>query len=349
MRSIELIAPDDWHIHLRDTPYLVHTVKDALKSFSRVLAMPNLTPPLTRVADITAYRERILKTLPQDSTFTPYFALYLKENTDPSEIMLAKKSAFILGAKLYPAGVTTHSEEGVHSLKKLYPLFEVMQACGLVLEIHGEKATPEIDLFARESSFIKNTLIPMIRNFPRLKIVLEHISTHEAVDFIQNGSPHIAATLTPHHLLLNRNDLLQGSLKPHYYCMPILKTKADQRSLVRAATSGDPHFFLGTDSAPHGNPDKHSAHCPAGIYHAPFAMALYAEVFEEAGDLSKLENFSSRFGADFYGLSYNTTRIILEKTPQKIPETLPFGEGFVTPLRAGQTLNWTHFHEKNPS
>lgn len=346
MKDIHLIQPDDWHIHLREGNALQHTINDVAHTFARALVMPNLKTPLTEVASIREYRQNILslsQTL--NTAFTPLMTLYLTDRTSPQEIIHAKKTGYILSAKLYPAGATTHSDAGVHSLKKLYPVFDMMQQEDLVLNIHGEVVDPACDIFDRETRFIEKALIPLMRNFPKLRITLEHISTQQAADFILQASHPIAATITPHHLWLNRNDLLVGGIKPHYYCLPILKKRSDQEALIQAAISCNPRFFLGTDSAPHGISQKTSACGCAGIYNAPVALPLYADIFEKANSLDKLENFSSRFGAEFYQLPLNQRHIILQKQSNLVPNQLPLGEEWVIPLCAGETLAWKIFNE----
>ncbi len=339
-KSITLIQPDDWHVHLREGKVLAHTVNDIATSFARVLVMPNLKKPLTSTEDVLEYNRAILAER-KHKAFQPFMTLYLTDMTSQEEISRAKATDIILGAKLYPVGVTTHSQAGIHSLKKLYPVFERMEAENLVLNIHGEVANPVCDIFEREEMFIKQELTPLIQHFPKLRIVLEHISTQFAVDFIRNAPENIAATITPHHLWLNRNDLLSGGIKPHYYCLPIVKKGSDQQALIEAATSGHPRFFLGTDSAPHAINQKTSACGCAGIYNATVALPLCATIFEEANALDRLENFTSQFGAKFYGLPLNSTTITLYRKEYKVPEQLPFGDEWVVPLCAGQVLPWS--------
>ncbi len=339
-QTLSLIQPDDWHIHLREGNALIHTIADAARVFARVLVMPNLKQPLIQTDAVIKYRQTILSHSTIE-TFAPWMTLYLTDTTSPEEIHKAKKAGYILSAKLYPVGVTTHSQNGIHSLKKLYPVFEQMQQDNLVLNIHGEVANPLCDIFERETSFIRDELSPLIKNFPRLRITLEHISTQYAVEFIQQAPTHVAATITPHHLWLNRNDLLSGGIKPHYYCLPILKTSDDQKALIQAAISGNPKFFLGSDSAPHAVGQKISSCGCAGIYNAPVALPLCATIFEKADAMDKLENFTSRFGAEFYTLSLNTTSITLQKKHWTVPEQLPFGDDWVIPLCAGETLPWS--------
>lgn len=335
-QSLTLTKPDDWHVHFRDQKALCHTVNATAQTFGRALAMPNLQPPLTSVEMVQSYKERIAKHSPHG--FTPYFSLYLTDNIQPSCLQATFSEPDILGAKLYPSGVTTNSKAGITSIQNLYPIFEVMQDLDLVLQIHGE--TIEDDIFDREKNFIDTQLAPLVKNFPRLRIVLEHISTKAACDFVQNAPNTVAATITIHHLMFNRNDLLAGGIKPHFYCLPILKRAEDQQAVQAAALSGNPHFFLGTDSAPHAIEDKQSPCGCAGIYSAPHAICLYAQFFEQHQKLAALEPFASHFGADFYQLPRNADTITLEKLPHPIPELLLFGDKKVRPLAAGLTIDW---------
>ena len=342
VRTIAITRPDDWHVHFRDNEALQHTVPATAAHFSRALIMPNLSPALTSVSALNAYRERIMHALGKATHFTPYMTLYLNKTVTPDELHAAAASRFILGAKLYPAGVTTHSEEGPSSIRALYPLFEIMQANELVLQIHGEVNSG--DIFEREALFIETHLAPLLRDFPKLRIVLEHISTRTAVDFVMQAPNTLAATITPHHLLYNRNQLLAGGIKPHYYCLPILKHAHDQKALQEAAVSGNPKFFAGTDSAPHSIEKKENACGCAGIYSAPFALAMYAQLFDNLEKISQLNHFMSRFGAEFYRLPVLTERIELINTSQIIPQTMPLGHHYVIPLAAGTTLPWS-IHE----
>ena len=344
MRTLQITRPDDWHVHFRDDEALQHTVLATAKHFSRALVMPNLQPALTSISSVNTYRERIIAALGKDVSFIPYMTLYLNESVSPLDLQQINKSPYILGAKFYPQGATTHSAEGARSMRKLYPLLEVMQQQDLVLQIHGEVTGG--DIFEREALFIQEYLTPLTRDFPRLRMVLEHISTRSAVDFVTNASPTVSATITPHHMLYNRNHLLAGGIKPHYYCLPILKHLDDQIAVLNAAVSGNPKFFAGTDSAPHSQLNKESACGCAGIYSAPFALAMYAEAFELCNKLPKLNDFMSNFGAKFYRLPITETRIELIKHPQVIPLTLPFGHDYVVPVGAGSTLQWS-IHEAN--
>ncbi|KTD21803.1 dihydroorotase [Legionella londiniensis] len=339
MNHLTIPRPDDWHVHLRDGEALAHTVEATAKHFHRALVMPNLQPPLTAVAEVMAYRERILAAQNHAANFIPYMTLYLNETVTPEELAKARDESFILGAKLYPKGATTNSAEGAESVSKLYPLLSLMQEYDLVLQIHGE--VTHGDIFARERLFIEECLKPITKNFPRLRIVLEHISTRAAVEFVKQASDCIAATITPHHLLYNRNHLLAGGIRPHYYCLPILKTEQDQIALRQAAMSGDRKFFAGTDSAPHAQGSKESACGCAGIYSAPFALALYAELFDQGGHLARLAPFLSRYGAEFYHLPLTNQSIELIKQKQIIPKTLPFGRSPVVPIAAGEELAWS--------
>jgi dihydroorotase len=338
IQTLTIRKPDDWHVHFRDNLFLQDTVPATAHHFARALVMPNLKPALTTVPALLAYRARILQAYPK-TDFTPYMTLYLNDFLAPESLYEAAQHDFVVGAKLYPAGVTTHAEQGARSIDALYPCFEVIQQQGLVLQIHCECL--EGDIFEREERFIKESLTQIIKDFPKLKIVLEHISTRKAVDFILSSTADIAATITPHHLLYNRNHLLAHGLKPHYYCLPILKRQEDQTALIQAALSGHPRFFAGTDSAPHTRTMKENACGCAGIYSAPFAIALYAEVFDKNEKLQRLNDFMSKFGADFYQKTYNNELINLERVPQQVPETLPLGKEEVVPIAAGQTLSWS--------
>lgn len=338
MNTLTILRPDDWHVHLRDDDVLQHTVAATAKHFARALVMPNLKPPLTTLESILAYRQRILSAL-KNENFTPFMTFYLNESVSMQDLQATQDNPYILGAKLYPAGATTNSELGARSLQNVYPQLEVMQAAGLVLQIHGE--ITHGDIFARESRFLEEQLAPLLQDFPNLRVVLEHISTKEAVDFVQEASPYVAATITPHHLLYNRNHLLAGGIKPHYYCLPILKAEQDQQALQQAAVSGNSKFFAGTDSAPHARTDKESACGCAGIYSAPFALAMYAQVFSSLDKMDKLEDFLSRFGAEFYHLPINETYVELIASKQLIPQTLPLGNKEVVPASAGEYLHWS--------
>ena len=339
LQTLTITQPDDWHVHLRDEDALPDTVSATAQHFHRALVMPNLKPALTTVAAVLAYRARILAALPPNHPFTPCMTLYLNETVSPNDLLLAKDNPHILGAKLYPAGATTNSQEGAHNLRALYPLLEIMQDYNLVLQIHGETTTG--DIFDREKHFLTEELKPIMKNFPQLRIVLEHISTKAAADFVAEAPATLTATITPHHLLYDRNQLLAGGIRPHYYCLPILKRASDQLALKQAAISGNPKFFAGTDSAPHAQQTKETACGCAGIYSAPYAVALYAQVFDEINGLKQLDTFLSRFGAEFYQLPINKTQLVLKKTPQQVPQTLPLGKTHVIPIEAGNDLPWS--------
>lgn len=339
MRRLVINRPDDWHVHLRDGDFLANTVPASAVSFKRALVMPNLKPALTTVAALNDYRTRILAVLPVNSDFIPYMTFYLNESVSAEELHAASTNPFILGAKLYPAGATTNSEAGAKSLKALYPLLEIMQDQNLVLQIHGE--VTHSDIFDREALFIEEYLRPLIQQFPKLRVVLEHISTKAAVDFVSQAPNHVAATITPHHLLYNRNHLLVGGIKPHYYCLPILKHEKEQQALQQAAISGNPKFFAGTDSAPHALHTKESACGCAGIYSAPYAMPLYAQFFDQCDSLDRLNSFCSRFGAEFYQLPINQEEMELREEAQTVPQFLALGQDRVVPMAAGETLAWS--------
>lgn len=339
LQSIIITRPDDWHVHLRDNHALEHTVIASANHFERALIMPNLKPALTSLSALLAYHQRILAAVPANKTFTPMMTFYLNEKVSPDDLSSCQAYPFILGAKLYPAGATTNSDEGARSLKALYPLLDIMQQNSLVLQIHGE--VTHGDIFERESLFIKEQLIPIVQNFPKLRIVLEHISTQAAVDFVTQSPATVAATVTPHHLIYNRNQLLAGGLRPHYYCLPILKHESDQRALQQAVISGNPKFFAGTDSAPHTKDQKENACACAGIYSAPYALAMYTGLFDTLDSLRYLNNFMSHFGADFYRLPPNTNQITLIRKPQLVPWQLPFCNDYVVPIAAGETLPWS--------
>ena len=342
MRTLLITRPDDWHVHFRDHEALRDTVPATAKHFARALIMPNLQPALTSIKAINDYHQRILANLNNQYAFMPYMTLYLNERVNPDDLHAIKKYPSILGAKFYPAGATTHSEEGSRSIRTLYPLLEIMQDNDLVLQLHGE--VTHGDIFSRESLFIDEYLLPLTRDFPKLRMVLEHISTRAAVDFVMQAPETVAATITPHHLLYNRNHLLAGGIKPHYYCLPILKDEGDQMAIQQAAVSGNPKFFAGTDSAPHAKAHKESACGCAGIFSAPFALPMYAEFFDKQGQLEKLDAFMGTFGAAFYHLPHSKDQIELIEQPQVIPQTLALGRSQVVPIAAGSTLQWS-IHE----
>ncbi len=341
MSELTLTRPDDWHVHLRDGAFLTHTCADMARYMGRAIVMPNLTPPVATVADAAAYRDRILAAmdgLPRQ--FEPLMTLYLTDQTSETDIVEAAASEFVHAVKLYPAGATTNSEAGVAELDALYPVLGVMEREGVPLLVHGEVTDAEIDIFDREAEFIERHLKPIVDTFPQLKVVLEHITTADAVDFVREAPGNVAATITAHHLLYNRNHMLVGGIRPHYYCLPILKRNRHQEALIAAATSGSPKFFLGTDSAPHTTADKESSCGCAGCYTAHAAIELYAEVFEAAGKLDQLEAFASFHGPDFYGLPRNTDTITLSRQDWEVPGQLPLGDSVLTPLRAGEAVNW---------
>jgi len=340
MDRITLRRPDDWHLHLRDGAAMAAVLADSARRFARAIVMPNLKPPVRTTQEALAYRSRILAALPAGAAFEPLMTLYLTEDTLPEEISRAKLSGRVHGVKLYPAGATTHSEAGVTRLSRCFHALERMQAVGLPLLVHGETTEPAIDVFDREMVFIEEVLGPTLERFPGLKIVLEHVTTREAVQFVEVTGPNVAATITAHHLLLNRNALFLGGIRPHHYCLPVLKREEDREALVEAAVSGNPKFFLGTDSAPHARAAKEAACGCAGIYTAHAAIELYAIAFEEAGALDKLEGFASEFGARFYGLPVNSGRITLVREDWKVPERLAFGGDELVPMRAGESIPW---------
>ena len=338
--SLTLTRPDDWHLHVRDGAQLASVVPFTARQFARAVIMPNLKPPVTTVEQARAYRERILEALPAGSRFEPLMTLYLTDGTTPDEIRAAKASGIIVGAKLYPAGATTHSDAGVTNIEKIYPALEAMEECGLVFQVHGEVTDPHIDIFDRESVFIDRVMARVAERFPRLRIVFEHVTTREAVQFVTSGRAGIAATVTPQHLLLNRNALFQGGIRPHHYCLPVLKRERDRLALIEAATGDDARFFLGTDSAPHARHTKETSCGCAGIFSAHAAIELYAEAFEDAGRLDRLEAFASLRGADFYGLPRNRERITLTRRDWTPPNAYTFGKDELVPFRAGETVRW---------
>lgn len=340
MQSITITRPDDWHIHLRSGAALQHTVKDVARQFARAIVMPNLVPPVTNVEQAKSYRDCILRYKTDSAEFEPLMTLYLTDNTSVEDIEEAAQSDFVKACKLYPAGATTNSDSGLTDIEKAYPVFEKMAELGMPLLVHGEVTSPEIDVFDREKVFIDTKLRPIIEQFPNLKVVLEHITTKDAVEFVSSQGPNVAATITVHHLLLNRNDMLVGGIRPHLYCLPILKRQEHQAALISAATSGSPKFFLGTDSAPHTKEKKETACGCAGVYTAYSAIELYAEVFEFNNALDKLEAFASFHGPDFYGLPRNTDTITLVKESWKVPKKLCLGNDTLVPFRAGETIEW---------
>jgi len=338
--SLTLRRPDDLHLHLRDGESLRAVLPFSAARFARALVMPNLRPAVTTTEQALAYRQRILDALPAAARFEPLMTLYLTDVTDPAQIDRAKASGCIVGVKLYPAGATTHSEAGVTDIRRVAAVLARMEERDLVLEVHGEVTDPTVDVFDREARFIDQVLAPLAARHPRLRIVFEHITTRAAVEFVLGARSGIAATLTPQHLLMNRNALFAGGLRPHHYCLPVLKSEADREALLGAVASGDPRFFLGTDSAPHARGAKEGACGCAGIFSAHAGIELYAEAFEAAGALERLEAFASEHGADFYGLPRNEGRLTLVKAPWEVPRAYPFGTGELVPLRAGESIGW---------
>ncbi len=337
-QTLSITRPDDWHLHLRDGAALAAVLPDTARQFARAIVMPNLVPPVTNVALASAYRERIIAALPRDRHFEPLMTLYLTEATSPADIAEAKACGFIHAVKYYPAGATTHSDAGVRDLARCKATLAAMAAHDLPLLMHGEVTDPDIDIFDREHIFIETQLKPTLQEFPELRVVLEHITTRDAVDFVEQSSARIAATITAHHLLLNRNHLFTGGIRPHHYCLPVLKREIHRKALLEAATGGNPRFFLGTDSAPHARHAKESACGCAGIYTAHNAIELYAEAFESVGQLNRLEAFASHHGADFYGLPRNPGQLVLQRRAQRVPQRLPFGDEHIVPLRAGEEI-----------
>jgi dihydroorotase len=338
--TLTITRPDDWHLHVRDGDVLQYVVPHTSRCFARAIIMPNLKSPVTTVQQALAYRDRILASLPKESSFNPLMTLYLTDNTPPTEIRTAVESPHVHAVKYYPAGATTNADSGVTNISHTYGVLEVMEELGLPLLIHGEVTDPAVDVFDREAVFIETVLIPLLQRYPKLRVVLEHITTQQAVAFIQATQDNIAATITAHHLLMNRNAMFQGGIRPHHYCLPVLKREMHRQSLIMAATSGNPKFFLGTDSAPHAQSAKESACGCAGMYSAYAAIEFYAEAFEQADALDKLEGFSSFFGADFYSLPRNKDTITLSKQEWTIPQTLAFADETLIPLRAGESVSW---------
>ena len=338
--SIEITRPDDWHLHLRDGAAMADVVGFSARQFARAVVMPNLKPPVVTTEQALAYRERILAALPEDSDFQPLMTLYLTDRTTPDEIARARDSGVVVACKLYPAGATTHSESGVTDIARLKPVLEAMRAAGMPLLVHGEVTDEAVDIFDREPVFIERVLRPLLDDLPGLRIVLEHVTTAEAVDFVRSGPETLAATITPHHLRYNRNAILAGGIRPHFYCLPVLKRERHRQALVEAATSGHSRFFLGTDSAPHAIGAKECSCGCAGIFSAHAALEFYAEVFEQAGALDRLEGFASHHGPDFYGLPRNSARLRLVREPWRLPEDVAFGDSRVVPMRAGETVAW---------
>jgi dihydroorotase len=341
VKQLTITKPDDWHLHLRGGPEMSSVVGMTAKQMGRAIIMPNLSPPIKTSEQALKYREEIIRALPNDTSFSPLMTLYLTDSTTQKDIIEASNEGHVYAVKLYPAGATTNSDSGVTNISNVYPALEQMQKEGVPLLIHGEVTNNDIDIFDREKVFLDSVLGPLVKNFPSLKIVLEHITTKEAVDYIGQGNNNIAATITAHHLLSNRNHMLVGGIKPHYYCLPVLKRRVPhQEALITAATSGDSKFFLGTDSAPHDKNQKESACGCAGVFSAHAAIELYAEVFDRANKIEMLEGFASNFGPDFYGLPRNSETITMEKAKWQIPESYDFSSSTVIPFYAGRSLSW---------
>ncbi len=340
MDTITLTRPDDWHLHLRDGAAMQSVLPDTARRFARAIVMPNLKPPVRTVIEAAAYRERILEALPDGMDFEPLMTLYLTDNTEPEEIKRARDSGFVHAVKYYPAGATTNSDMGVTSLTKCDAVLAEMERLGVPLLLHGEVTDSSVDVFDREAVFIERHLLPLTQKFPALRIVLEHLTTQQGVKFVMAAPAHVAATITAQHLLYNRNAMFQGGIRPHYFCLPVLKREQHRQALIAAATSGNPKFFLGTDSAPHAVSAKEAACGCAGLYTAHAALELYAEAFDTAGKLDRLEGFASHFGADFYRLPRNTGQVTLERVAWTVSATLTMGEQALVPLRAGETVAW---------
>ncbi len=338
---LDIVRPDDWHLHLRDGEAMASVVGHTARRFARAIVMPNLKPPVTTVAQALAYRERILAAVPAGMTFKPLMTLYLTRQTTPQEIVAAKASGLVHAVKFYPQGATTNSAAGVSDLATVYPVLEAMEQADLPLLVHGEVTDPAVDVFDREKTFIDRHMVPLRERFPGLRVVFEHITTADAVQFVQSATANIAATITVHHLLLNRNALFDGGVRPHHYCAPVLKREQHRQALLRAATGGDPRFFLGTDSAPHPREAKLADCGCAGIFTAHAAIELYAEAFDEAGKLENLEGFASFHGPDFYRLPRNTERLVLERKAWTVPDTVPLGDSVCVPMRAGGSVAWS--------
>lgn len=340
MNALTITRPDDWHLHLRDGDFLKQTVPASARYFGRAIVMPNLVPPVLNADQAASYKDRIMACVPEKSSFQPLMVLYLTDNTSPEDIRLAAQSGNAIACKLYPAGATTNSDSGVTNIERIFPALEAMSDVGMPLLVHGEVTHSDIDIFDREKVFIENTLAKIVERFTKLKIVLEHITTADAASFVREATDNVAATITPHHLMYNRNHMLVGGIRPHYFCLPILKRNVHQNALRDAAISGNKKFFLGTDSAPHAIGKKESSCGCAGCYSAFAAIELYAEVFDELGALDKLEGFASFYGPDFYGLERNQDTITLVKNTWTVPAALPFGDSTVVPIKAGETIHW---------
>lgn len=337
--TLSIRRPDDWHVHLRDGDAMASAVRATARQFARAIVMPNLEPPVVAVEQAAAYRDRILAAA-RGSDFEPLMTLYLTDDTPAAEIARAARAGYVKAVKYYPAGATTHSAAGVTDIRKCFAVLDAMQEAAMPLLVHGEVTDPDVDVFDREAVFLDRVLAPLLVRFPRLKVVVEHITTREAVAFVESAPANVAATITAHHLLLNRNAVFAGGIRPHHYCLPVLKREPHRRAVAKAATSGNPKFFLGSDTAPHGRAAKECACGAAGIYTAHAALEFYAEAFEAAGALDRMEAFASHFGADFYGLPRNAGLVTLERVEWEVPREYPFGTETVVPLRAGQKLSW---------
>lgn len=345
MDKLLITRPDDWHLHLRDGKQMASVLPYTVRQFGRAIVMPNLKPPVTTTVQAQAYRERILSMVPVNMTeqgyrFDPLMTLYLTDKTDPNEIFRAKESGFVQAVKLYPAGATTNSDSGVTDLRHCAKVLEVMQQVGMPLCVHGEVTQSEVDVFDKEAMFIDQVLIPLVHDFPELRIIFEHITTKEAADYVTESTGPIAATITPQHLLYSRNAIFQGGIRPHWYCLPVLKRETHRQALLKAATSANPRFFLGTDSAPHEQSTKETSCGCAGCFTAPYALELYLQAFESVNALDRFEAFASFYGPDFYGLPRNVEKIVLWKSEQVIESSLPYADGQIVPLAAGERLAW---------
>ena len=340
MTELSIRRPDDWHLHVRDGDSLRAVIGFTAERFGRAIIMPNLRPPVTTTDLARAYRKRILDALPASASFEPLMTLYLTDRTDPAEVDRAKASGIVHGFKLYPAGATTNSDSGVTRIENVYAVLERMSELGVVFQVHGEVTHNDVDVFDREARFIDEVMTPLVLRFPQLKIVFEHITTKRAAEFVRTARAGVGATITPQHLLHNRNAIFTGGIRPHYYCLPVLKTEPDRVALVEAAISGNPRFFLGTDSAPHARHTKEASCGCAGCFSAPAGIELYAEAFDQAGALNRFEGFASDFGPDFYGLPRNAGQLKLLKETWTVPSTYPFGTDEIVPMRAGETVTW---------
>jgi len=340
MDKLTITRPDDWHLHLRDGDALRAVLPDTVRRFARAIVMPNLRPPVTTTELASAYRQRILDALPAGAQFEPLMTLYLTDNTSADDIARAKDSGIVHGVKLYPAGATTNSDSGVTNLGHCVKALEAMERLGMPLLAHAEVTDADVDVFDREKVFIERNMIPLLKRYPALKVVFEHITTRDAADFVTQSPANVGATITAHHLLMNRNAMFNGGMRPHHYCLPVLKREEHRQALLQAAASGSPKFFLGTDSAPHAKSAKEAACGCAGMYTSHAGIELYAEAFEEGGALEKLEGFASFYGADFYGLPRNTGKITLVKESWQVPDSFPFPDNALVPLRAGESLAW---------